>query len=615
MMGQKNPKKRTEIDRKYQWDLEAMFPNRAAWQEELEDTLKKAEEFASLSDRISQSSAALLQALDCYQALSLAAEKVYAYAKMRMDEDTAQSSGQEDFGRANSMIAKVSGASSFFIPEILTLSREDLDSFLQEEPKLKKYALMLKRLFRKKAHTLSAPEEKLLSSFYESLDAPSHIYEMLKYADMKYGLVQDDEGQTKELTDGNYIRFMESRDRKTRKAAYEAMYRGQRDHINAIAAAYNANVKTACLSAEIRKYPGAQAAALFDDHIPSSVYSGLIQAVHSRLPSMYRYINLRSKLMGLDQLTMYDMYAPLLPQKDKKISFEEACELMMKALAPLGEDYLDVCRRALKERWIDVYPSRNKYSGAYSYGVYGSHPYILMNYENSLQDVLTLVHEMGHSLHSYYTNLHQDPAYRGYSIFVAEVASTVNENLLISYLLDQEKEEETKKVILNKFLDECKATIFRQTMFAEFELICHEYVEAGGTLTPAYLCSEYGKLNRLYHGDQVKTDEDISFEWARIPHFYSNFYVYQYATGFSAAIALAGRILQDGESAVKDYKKFLTLGSCMDPLDELLVAGVDMRSCQAVEKALDRFDEALSLFETLTEKKTSEGERKEKDEK
>ncbi|MDY6038150.1 MAG: oligoendopeptidase F [Eubacterium sp.] len=598
-METKKVKERFEIDTKYKWDLTTMYASDALWEEDYKKVSKLADEFSKYQGRLTESDSNLLAALRDMDSLDLLLGKMFCYAKMRQDEDNTNGKYQELFGRCMSLATDISSKMSFFTPELLEASEEKILGYIQKNKNLELYSFSLKNTLRMKKHVLSANEESILAKLGAVTSASDTIFSMLNDADMKFGEVCGEDGNYFELTHGNYIQAMESSDRKLRKSAYEAMYGQYKAHINTITATYNTNVKAGCIKAEIRKFDSARKAALYGNNIPTEVYDNLISVVHEYLPVLHKYIAIRKKVLGLDELKMYDIYTPLVEVPDKSISFDDATEIMKKALAVLGEDYVKVMEEGINSRWIDIYENKGKTSGAYSFGSYDSHPFILLNYGGKLQDVLTLVHEMGHSMHSYYTRKTQPPVYGDYSIFVAEVASTVNESLLLNYLLNNESDKASKMYILNKFIEEFRATVFRQSMFAEFELWAHKYVEGGGSLTSERLCEEYDKLNSLYFGDALSHDEYIQYEWARIPHFYRSFYVYQYATGFSAATAISKRILSEGENAVNDYRKFLTLGSSAFPMDELKIAGVDMSKPDSIRDAMEMFKSLLDEFESM----------------
>ena len=598
-MGEKNIKSRNDIDSKYKWKIELMYPDRKSWDEDVDAAMNMTESFLSYQGRLGESSDTLLSALKDLDAINMKFEKAYCYAKMKQDEDNRLGSSQEMLGIITARAAEAGASTSFFSPELLSLSEEKLSGFLDENPELKAYDFVIKDALRMKEHVLSEKEESILARLSEVTGASDNIQSMLSDADLKFGKVRDSDGKNVELSHGNYINFMESPDRKMRKHAFTKMYEAYKNHINTFAAVYGTSVKADVTGAVIRGYDSARHAAMSSGNIPESVYDNLIEAVHENLPVLHRYIALKKKVLGVKNLKMYDVYAPLVSVPETEIPFEEAVEMMKECLAPLGEEYISRLTKGVESGWIDVYETPGKTSGAYSFGSYDSYPYILMNYTGKLQDVLTLVHECGHSMHSSYTREAQPFTYGDYSIFVAEVASTVNESLTLRHLLDKEKDVEMRKYLLFKYIEEFRATVFRQTMFAEFELEAHRLVEEGGSLTAQWLCETYDRLNTLYFGDALSHDDMIQYEWARIPHFYRAYYVYQYATGFSAATAIAGRILSEGETAVEDYKKFLKTGSSMYPVDELKVAGVDMTSPEPVRNAMKTFEALIDELESL----------------
>lgn len=598
-MESKKVKDRSEIDLKYKWDLSTMYANDELWEDDYEKVSKLADEFTKYQGNVTVSSDMLLSALRDIDSIDLLLGKMICYAKMKQDEDNTNSKYQELFGRGMTLATDISSKMSFFTPELLCASEDTILGFLDTNKDLALYEFTLRDTLHMKKHVLSTEEEGILAKLSAVTHAPDTIFSMLNDADMNFGMISGEDGESFELTHGNYIHAMESADRILRKNAFEAMYRQYKDHINTITAIYNTNVKADCTKASIRHYESARQAELYAHDIPESVYDNLILVVHEYLPVMHRYTEIRKKILGVDELKMYDIYTPLVDVPNNKISFDEAVETMNKALSVLGDDYIKTVDQGIKDRWIDIYENKGKTSGAYSFGSYDSNPFILLNYGDKLQDVLTLVHEMGHSMHSYYTRKNQPPVYGDYSIFVAEVASTVNESLLLNYLIENEKDKTSKMYILNKFIEEFRATVFRQTMFAEFENWTHRYVEGGGSLTAEKLCEEYEKLNSMYFGDALSKDDYIKYEWARIPHFYHSFYVYQYATGFSAATAISKRILKEGENAVKDYRRFLTLGSSMYPVDELKLAGVDMSKPEPIRDAMEMFKSLVDEFETM----------------
>jgi oligoendopeptidase F len=472
-------------------------------------------------------------------------------------------------------------------------------SYIQEEPDLKEYEFLIKDILREKSHILTKSEENILAQMGEITGATNDIFTMLNNADIKFGKITDEDGDEVELTHGNYIKFMESHDRKVRKEAYDHMYAAFKSMINTIGTAYNYNTKTDVITARLRKYDSARQAALSGDNIPGDVYDNLVKVVNENLPAVHRYMEIRKKLLGVNQLHMYDIYVPLIELPKKKIPYEQALDMMREGLAPLGEEYISRMNKGIKAGWIDVYENEGKTSGAYSFGSYDSMPYILLNYTDTLKDVFTVVHEMGHSMHSSYTREAQPYIYGSHSIFTAEVASTVNESLLMRHLLDKETDPQMRKYLLNLYIEEFRTTLFRQTMFAEFEDLTHRAIEEGQVLTAEWMCEEYQKLNDKYFGPAVERDDTIRYEWARIPHFYNAFYVYKYATGYSAATAISSKILTEGPAARDAYISFLKTGESDHPIQLLKLAGVDMSSKKPIEQAMETFKGLVDEFEKL----------------
>lgn len=598
-MGDKNLKKRKDIEQKYKWDIEAMYPDEAQFEEDLDECLQQAEQFTAFQGHLTENAQKLAEALQLRDAIWLKLEHAFVYAHMKKDEDNREAKYQAMDDKCNSVIARVSSAMSFFTPELLEVPEERILSYIEEEPDLKTYEFMLKDALREKAHILTAAEENILAQMSEVTGATNDVFTMLNNADMTFGTVTDEDGDPVSLTHGNYITFMESHDREVRKSAFTNMYEAYKALINTLATNYNYNVKTDVVTARIRKYSSARQAALSGGNIPEEVYDNLISVVHEYLPVLHRYIQLRKRILAVDELKMYDVYVPLVKLPKKEIPYEEAVEIMKAGLAPLGEEYVSQLQKGVDERWLDVYENQGKTSGAYSFGSYDSKPYVLLNYSNSLKDVFTIVHEMGHSMHSWYTRANQPFVYGDHSIFTAEVASTVNESLLMQYLLEKETDPEMKKYLINYYIEEFRTTLFRQTMFAEFEHLAHREVEEGGVLTAQWLNETYDKLNTDYFGPVLSADEYIRYEWARIPHFYRGFYVYQYATGYSAATAISRKILTEGTPARDAYIEFLKSGSSNYPVELLKIAGVDMSSPEPVRLAMETFRQLVEQLEAL----------------
>ncbi len=599
-MSSKELKTRDQIDKKYKWNIEAMISDESSIDKDLEDIKAQASAYAKeFSGHLAESADILLRAYRQRDVIWRKLENIYVYSRMRRDENNAESAYQAMSDKCSGAIAAVSAATSFFTPELLEASDDVILGYIEENEGLKEYEFAIKDTIRQKAHILTQAEENLLAQMSEVTKATNDIFTMLNNADITFGKITDEDGDTVEVTHGNYIKFMESHDRKVRESAYNAMYDSYKELINTIATTYNYNTKTDVVGARIRKYDSARAAALAGDNIPGEVYDNLISVVNDNLPAMHRYVELRKKLLDVDKLYMYDMYVPLIELPKTHIPYEEALDIMREGLAPLGDEYISKMNAGLEEGWIDVYENKGKTSGAYSFGSYDSYPYILLNYTDTLKDVFTIVHEMGHSMHSRYTREVQPYIYGGHSIFTAEVASTVNESLLMQHLLSQDNDIEMRKYLLNLHLEEFRTTLFRQTMFAEFEDMTHKAIEAGQVLTADWMCEKYEELNAKYYGPSVEKDDTIKYEWARIPHFYNAFYVYKYATGYSAATAISNKILTEGKAAADSYIEFLKTGESDYPIELLKIAGVDMNTPEPIEKAMEAFNALLDEFEKL----------------
>ena len=598
-MGNKFYENRNDIDIKYRWNLEEMYSNDKLWEKDIDTAEKLTQEFLKRKGSVMKSSSSLLASLRAMEEIDILLEKAFVYARMRMDEDNRDSKRQKNLDMITSTLAKLGSDLSFFIPEILEASEAKIREFMSEEQGLDQYSHMLETLLRNQSHVLSEEEENILASLSQVNSAPHAIFNMLNNADMKFGEIVDEKGNSVELTHGNYITMMQSHNREVRKNAFEKIYQTYEKLINTISSTYAYSVKNDVVRSQIRKYPSARNASLYPDNIPESVYDNLVKVVNDNLTNLHRYMSLRKKVLGIENQHMWDVYVPLVELPENEYPFEDGVDIVLKALSPLGNDYCNALKNGIDSRWIDVYETPGKTSGAYSFGSYKSMPYSLMNYTDTLNDVFTLIHEMGHSMHSYYTRKTQPYTYGDHSIFTAEVASTVNESLLIKYLLENEKDIEVRKYLINFYLEQFRATLFRQTMFAEFEHMCHDYVENNGSLTPSWLNEEYEKLNQKYYGNSIEKDDYIKYEWTRIPHFYRAYYVYQYATGFSAATSLSKRILEGGEKERDDYLKFLSLGSSKYPVDLLKIAGVDMTSTKPVSEAMQTFNTLLDELERL----------------
>ncbi|MFU0826882.1 MAG: Oligoendopeptidase F [Lachnoclostridium sp.] len=593
-------RKRNEIDSKFKWAIEDLFPNDEEWRKEFDLVKKLIPEIKSYQGKLGESADMLLDFYKLKDEISLHLERVYVYAHQKYHEDTSNSIYQGLSNQATNLEVQVSSAMAFVVPEILNIPEERLKYFLDSKPELKTYEFALQEITRMKPHTLNKEMEELIADTGEMADAPSTIFSMFNNADLKFPEIKNENGEMVELTHGRYISFLESPDRRVRKDAFQALYATYNKYKNMLAATYAANVKQEAFYAKVRKYPSALAKELDKSNVPMSVYTNLIEVVHEYLPYLHRYVSLRKKLLGVDELHMYDLYTPVVKDVNKKISFEEAKELVYEGLKPMGEKYLAALKEGFENRWIDVYENEGKRSGAYSWGAYGTHPYVLLNYQDTLDNVFTLAHEMGHSLHSYFSDAALPITYAGYKTFVAEVASTCNEALLMEYLLGKTDDKKERAYLINHFLEQFRTTLYRQTMFAEFEMITHQKSMDGEALTADTLCKIYRDLNIKYFGDDIVVDHEIDMEWARIPHFYTAFYVYQYATGYSAAIALSRRILNMGKPAVDDYiNKFLSGGGSDYPINLLKKAGVDMSTKEPIRQALELFGKLLDEMEEL----------------
>ncbi|MDD6154267.1 MAG: oligoendopeptidase F [Eubacteriales bacterium] len=599
-MGNRKSRKRSDIESQYKWDIEAMYDSDEKWESDLADCVERAKSFAEMyKGHLGESAETLAGAMKESDSIGVVLERAYVYSRMKLDEDNTVAKQQAMYNKAVAVISQVSALTSFVTPEIKEIPDETLLSFIASDDDLKTYEFALKESMRSKAHVLSEKEENILAQLGEVLGAPNTIFTMIDDADMKFGKIKDENGEETELTHGNYITFMRSHDRAVRKDAFEHTYTAYKNQINTIAANYGYSVKTDCIGARLRHYGSAREQALFGGNIPASVYDNLVQQVNDSLPVLHDYIATRKKLLGVDELKMYDVYVPLVNVPKRDIPFDQAIELANKGLAVLGDEYLTQFNQGVKDRWIDIYENEGKTSGAYSFGSYDSMPYVLMNYDNTIEDLFTVVHEMGHSMNSWYTRRTQPYIYGDHAIFTAEVASTVNETLMMRWLLENERDPEMKKYILNMYIEAFRTTLFRQTMFAEFEDATHKYTESGESLTADWMNKTYDDLNTKYFGDALSHDDFIQYEWARIPHFYNAFYVYQYATGYSAANAIADRLLTEGEPARRDYIEFLKNGTNDFPVEILKIAGVDMSSPEPVAKAMNMFKKLVDEFKAL----------------
>lgn len=590
---------RSEIPEKDTWRLEDIFATDKEWEKEFDEVKELIPSVTAYAGKLGESSENLYNALKTQDDVTLRVEKLYAYAHMRYDQDTTNSFYQGLNDRIQNLYTQVASALSFMTPEILAIEEEKISSFLEENEALRLYKHTLEEITRQRPHVLSAEEEALLAKAGDVLGASSTTFGMLNNADLEFPTIKDEEGNEVEVTHGRYTRFLESEDRRIRKEAFSAMYDTYGKFKNTFASTLSGTVKRDNFNALVHHYESARQAALSANNIPEEVYDNLVTTINKHLPLLHRYTKLRKKVLNVDELHMYDLYTPLVKDVNMKVTYEEAKEYTLKGLEPLGEEYKSVLEEGFNNRWVDVHENKGKRSGAYSSGSYGTNPYVLMNWQDNVNNLFTLAHEFGHSVHSYYTRKTQPYPYGDYSIFVAEVASTTNEALLNEYLLENLEDEKQKQYVLNHYLEGFRATVFRQTMFAEFEHDIHVKAQNGEPLTPELLSKTYYDLNKKYFGEDIVIDEDISLEWARIPHFYYNYYVYQYATGFSAATALSKQILEEGEPAVERYLEFLKAGSSDYPINVLKKAGVDMTSAKPIEEALKVFEEKLDEMEKL----------------
>lgn len=592
-------KERSEIQQQYKWDLTSLFESDEKWEEKLA-SLKGQQQVALSYQGKLDNAQTIYQYLKWDYSITSDLSDLFCYASLRHSEDTRDSSATSMYSRIYSLYVEISSASAFARPEILSLDDDKLKAIIEDD-QLKDYRFMLEDLYREKKHTLSAKEEIVISSFGESFAAASEISESLRDSDLTFDDIIDGEGKKYPLSESSYIHYQMSDDRTLRKSAFESYYKTYKQHIHTFASAYRAQVKTAVTEARLRGYGSSREMSLSKNNIPLSVYDNLIESVHRHLNLMYRYLAIRKKLLSVDELHYYDVYAPLSKGSNKQYTYKQAQQMVLEAVSPLGQEYQKKVQQAFDEKWVDVYPNVGKSNGAYSSGTYHSNPYIMMNFNGSLDSVSTLAHEMGHSLHTYLTNSHQPVQYSDYSLFVAEVASTVNENLLIDQLLQNCNDPRERLALLNEYLEGFKGTVYRQTMFAEFEMKAHQMAQQGQSLDCDSLSEVYENLIKLYFGDELVIDPEVKYEWARIPHFFNPFYVYVYATGYTSAVAIKEGILKQGQSAVDRYLQFLSMGSSDYPLNELKHAGVDLTSSESIDRAFEKLEEILDDAEKTIE--------------
>ena len=591
-------KKREEIDDKYKWKIDKVYKSIEDFEKDFEEVKKEAVKLQDYSGKLTNGEA-ILEYLKLNEKVSRKVENLFIYAHLKSDEDTSNATYQALMSKIDIYMAEFSSYTAFFVPEILALD----DKFIMDEidriEEMHQYKFLFEDILKEKPHILSKEMEELLASASDCLDAPSAIHNMLTNADMTFGKIKDEEGNEVELTEGNYSSFIRSKDRNVRKAAFEKLFSEYEKFKNTLATSLTASIKTFNFNSKVRKYESALEASLQPNNIPLDVYKNAVKVMNDNVSSLHRYVKIKKELLNLDEIHMYDLYVPIIETQKEKVEFNDGVKIVLEALKPLGEEYLDIFKVGINDGWIDIYENKGKRGGAYSWGGYDTMPYVLSNYNNELEDVSTLAHEMGHSIHSYYSRKEQPYHYAGYTLFCAEVASTTNEKLLIHHLIEKENDEKKKLSLINTELEQIRTTVFRQLMFAEFELYTHESLEKGIPLTSEDYSKAWHELNVKYFGPEMIVDENIDIEWARIPHFYSDFYVYQYATGYAAASAFANAILEGKVNAVEKYKGFLKSGGSDYPIEILKKAGVDMTTKEPLEATIKRFNELLDMIEKV----------------
>ncbi len=592
---------RNKIEEQYKWDLTKIFTNIEEFKDAYEEAKQSIQEFSKYENIMDKNASNFYNTIDSYYNISRKLDKLTVFTSLQFDEDTSNNENQSLKIKVSNLYDEWSKVCFFVTPTILKKDYQDIEEYYKEEPKLKDYEIILKREFRYKEHTLTDAEEKLLSNMTKIFNTSFGTYELLKDSDISFGTIKDEENNEIELTCNNYSLYIESKNRRVRKDAFTTLYKTYKQFINTFASTLNGTINENTTIARIRKFNSTIEWCLYADELEESIYNNLINTVSGNLNTLFKYYDLKKEVLGVEELHLYDIYTPIVENFEKKYPFEEATSIVLNALSVLGKDYTDTLKQGYLDRWIDVYPTRAKRTGGYSGGSYDTNPYILLNYQEKYDDMSTLAHESGHSMHSYYARHNNPYQYGDYAIFVAEVASTVNEILLAKYLLKTSKDPKEKLFILDNLMNLYKATIYRQTMFAEFEQDIYKDAERDIPLTADYLCKKYYELNKKYFGENVVVDEEISYEWARIPHFYYNFYVYKYATGLSAASRIASDILEGKENAVENYKKFLSSGSTRNPIDSLKLAGVDLNKKEVVESALKIFDDTIEEFKKIYE--------------
>ncbi|WP_338627359.1 oligoendopeptidase F [Clostridium baratii] len=589
-------KSRNEIREEDKWDIEKIYKSSDDFEKDFEDLKKEAPKLKDFEGKLNDPQN-ILEYLKYSEKMNRLAEKLYVYSHLKSDEDTANNENQARMSKIDSYMADFSSYSAYFVPEILSLGEEYIMKAMEEVPDLKNYEFLFRDILKEKDHVLTKEMEELLSQVSDCLDAPDAIHNMLSNADMKFNKIKDENGKKVELTEGNYSSFIKSKDREVRREAFKTLFSAYKNLQNTFGTTLSASIKNFIFSAKIRKYKNALEASLKPNDIDVKVYKEAINTIDKNLSSLHRYVSLKKRMLGLDEMHMYDLYVPVIEVEKEHIEFDKGVEIAKEGLKPLGEEYLSIFNEGIENRWIDKYQNKGKKGGAYSWGCYDTMPYVLLNYNYDLNDVSTLVHEMGHSIHSYYSRKNQSYFYSGYTLFCAEVASTTNEALLIHHLINKETDKNKKLYLINQELEQIRTTVFRQLMFAEFELFTHESIESGIPLTALEYSKKWHELNVKYFGPDIVVDEDIDIEWARIPHFYSDFYVYQYATGYAAASAFASSILNKEENAVSKYITFLKSGGSDYPINILKKAGVDMTTPKPLEATINRFNELLDMLE------------------
>lgn len=595
----KEEKLRCEIEDKYKWDLTKIYKDEKEWQKDFDDVKEKILKVLEYKDSFLSNGKKLYEYLKYDEEVSRKLEKIYYYAHLNYDADTLDEKYKVMTNKVSDLFTKYNELSSFVVPEILKLDEEKLNTFYKEEEKLEDYRFSIENIYRFKNHTLDEEKEKMLSNLSKCLSNPEETYEALTDSDFEYDYITDEKGNKVKFNESNYSLFIKSKDRSVRKRAFEMLHNKYKKYIRTITSTYKGEVETNVVLAKIRNYDSAISASLYSDNVPVDIYNNLIKVVNDNMNVLYDYYDLKKEILSLDRLHMYDTYVEIINKIDKKYSFDEAKEIVMEALSILGDKYIKNLKKAFDEKWIDIYHSKGKRSGAYSSGNFDVNPYVLLNFEGTLNDVSTLAHELGHSMHTYLSCKNNPYQYSSYEIFVAEVASTVNELLLANYMLKNSKNKEEKLAVINHILDLYKATLYRQTMFAEFEKETHKLREKGEVLTSDLLSNTYYNLVKKYFGPNVLCDDLIKYEWARIPHFYYNFYVYKYATGISAASYIVDGILNNKEGALENYIKFLKSGGSMYPLDELKIAGVNLNSKSVILSAIKTFEKYLKEFKDI----------------